>query len=140
MAVDNKVTVKRNYNNNTISWEEAFYNFNASVIKNEYVKKREGFFISHNAQRISLMQDVLKDLKCSVAHLYIAIDITNPGFSNHVDKVDVWFWQNKGTTLWDFDNSDNYTLYEGDLIYIPKGTYHKVSSVEARFGISMSQE
>ena len=132
-------TIKRNYNSNTISWKEAFYNLNDSISKNEFVKKREGFFISHNAQRISLMQDVLKDLKCKVAHLYIGIDITNPSLGNHVDKVDVWFWQNKGTTIWDFDNGDNYTVYEGDLIYIPKGTYHKVSSVEARFGISMSK-
>ena len=139
MAIDNKVTVKRNYNNNTISWKEAFYNFNNSIGKKEYVKKFEGFFVSHNAQRINLVQEVLKDLNCKVAHLYIGIDVTNPGFGNHVDKVDVWFWQNKGTTIWDFDNGAKYTLYEGDLIYIPKGTYHKVSSVEARFGISMSK-
>ena len=138
--IEDKVTVKRNYNNNTVSWKKAFYNFNNSVVKNEFVKKFEGFLVSHNAQHITLVQNVLKDLKCKVAHLYIGIDVTNPGFGNHVVKVDVWFWQNKGTTIWDFNNGNSYTLYEGDLIYIPKGTYHKVSSVEARFGISMSQE
>ena len=61
-------------------------------------------------------------------------------FGNHNDDVDVWFWQNKGVSKWDFNNGDSYTLDEGDLIYVPKGVYHKVSSVVARFGISMSRE
>ena len=135
-----KVAIRRGYNNNTVSWKEAFYNFNDSISKKELVKKKEGFFVSHNAERISLVQDVLNDLECRIAHLYIGIDVTNPGFKNHVDDVNIWFWQNKGTSRWDFTNGDSYTLYEGDLLYIPKGVYHKVSSVEARFGISMNQE
>ena len=135
------VTVRRGYNNNTLSWEESFYNLNDSICKNEVVKFiAAGFFVSHNAERISLVRDVLNDLECRVAHLYIGIDVTNCGFDNHVDTVDVWFWQNKGISKWDFNNGDSYMLNEGDLIYIPKGVYHKVSSVVARFGISMSQE
>ena len=136
----NGVIVRRGYNNNTISWKEAFSNFNDSISKKEFIKNIEGFFVSHNAERISLVQDVLNDLECRVAHLYIGIDVTNPGFGNHVDEDDVWFWQNKGISRWDFDNGDSYTLNEGDLIYVPKGVYHKVSTVEARFGISMSIE
>ena len=136
------VTVRRGYNYNTASWEEAFYNLNDSISKNELVKKTEdgGFFVSHNAERISLVRNVLNDLECKVAHLYVGIDVTNHGFGNHNDDVDVWFWQNKGVTRWDFNNGDSYTLAEGDLIYVPKGVYHKVSSVVARFGISMSRE
>jgi len=134
------VTVRRGYNNNTLSWEESFYNLNDSICKNELVKIRGGFFVSHNAQRINCVQDVLNDLECKVAHLYIGIDVTNHGFGNHNDDVDVWFWQNKGVSKWDFNNGDSYTLDEGDLIYVPKGVYHKVSSVVARFGISMSRE
>ena len=134
----NGVIVRRGYNNNTISWKEAFSNFNDSISKKEFIKNIEGFFVSHNAERISLVQDVLNDLECRVAHLYIAIDVTNPGFGNHVDEDDVWFWQNKGIARWDFNNGDSYTLNEGDLIYVPKGVYHKVSTIEARFGISMS--
>ena len=156
----NRVIVKRGYNNNTISWKEAFYNLNDSISINESVKgavghtrryvdgkniedairKNAGFFVSYNAERINLVPDVLNDLKCLVAHLYIGIDVTNPGFGRHNDKTDVWFWQNKGISKWDFDNGDSYTLNEGDLIYVPKGVYHKVSTVEARFGISMSIE
>ena len=133
------VKVIKGYNYNTASWEEAFYNLNDSISKNELVKKPHdgGFFISHNAERINLVQDVLNDLECRVAHLYIGIDITNSGFGNHVDEVDVWSWQNKGVTKWDFQNGDSYTVNEGDLIHIPKGVYHKASSVTARFSISM---
>tara|TARA_Y100001951_G_C11244975_1_gene242840 strand:+ start:484 stop:981 length:498 start_codon:yes stop_codon:yes gene_type:complete len=153
----NRVIVRRGYNTNTISWKEAFYNLNDSISKNESVsavgytrrfvigkniedaiRKNAGFFVSYNAERISLVPDVLNDLECLVAHLYIGIDVTNPGFGRHNDKTDVWFWQNKGISRWDFDNGDSYTLNEGDLIYVPEGVYHKVSTVEARFGISMS--
>ena len=84
-----EVTVRRGYNNNTVSWDEAFYNLNDSICKHELIKQSRGFFVSHNAERISLVQDVLNDLKCQVAHLYIGIDITNPGFGNHNDDVDV---------------------------------------------------
>ena len=134
----NGVIVRRGYNNNTISWKEAFSNFNDSISKKEFIKNIEGFFVSHNAERISLVQDVLNDLECRVAHLYIGIDVTNHGFGNHFEEDDVWFWQNKGISRWDFNNGDSYTLNEGDLIYVPKGVYHKVSTIEARFGISMS--
>ena len=129
------VTVRRGYNYNTASWEEAFYNLNDSISKNELVKKPPGggFFISHNAQRLNCVQDVLNDLECQVAHLYMGIEISSWGFGNHVDDVGVWPWQNKGVTKWDFQNGDSYTLEEGDLIYIPKGVYHKASTVEARF-------
>ena len=134
------IIVRRGYNNNTISWDEAFYNLNDSISKNESVVAIGGFFISHNAERISLVQDVLNDLECKVAHLYIGIEVKNPGFGAHSDDVDVWFWQNKGVSKWDFNNGDSYTLDEGDLIYVPEGVYHKVSSFVARFGISMSRE
>ena len=131
------VTVRRGYNYNTASWEEAFYNLNYSIDKNEIVKQQGGFFVAHNAQRINCVRDILNDLQLQAAHLYIGIEVPNWGYGNHVDVVDVWSWQNKGVTRWDFQNGDSYTLGEGDLIYIPKGVYHKASTVEARFGISM---
>ena len=164
----NRVIVRRGYNTNTISWKEAFYNLNDSISKSsnnnesvrkvrllpsfkignrrfvdgtnieEVIRNNIGYFVSYNAERISLVPDVLNDLGCLVAHLYIGIDVTNPGFGRHNDKEDVWFWQNKGISRWDFDNGDSYTLNEGDLIYVPKYVYHKVSTIEARFGISMS--
>jgi len=134
------VKVIKGYNYNTANWEEAFYNLNDSISKNELIKQQGGFFVAHNAQRISCVPDVLNDLKCEIAHLYIGIDVTNWGFGNHVDSVGVWSWQNKGLTRWDFQNGDSYTLDEGDLIYIPPGVYHKASSVAARFSISMYTE
>ena len=134
-----KVIVTRDYNKNTIDWKDAFYNFNESIAKKELIKTSTGYFVSHNAERIQQVKKVLKDLECKVAHIYIGIDINNPGFDMHVDNDDVWFWQNKGITEWQFKNNDKHVLYEGDLIYVPKGVYHKVNSLEARFGISMSK-
>ena len=140
VSAESLVTVRRGYNYNTASWEEAFYNLNYSIDKNEIVKQQGGFFVTHNAQRINGVQDILNDLHLQAAHLYIGIDVPNWGFGNHVDDIDVWSWQNKGVTRWDFQNGDSYTLGEGDLIHIPKGVYHKASSVTARFSISMFKE
>ena len=41
------VTVRKGYNYNTASWDEAFYNLNDSISKNEVVKKPQGggFFV-----------------------------------------------------------------------------------------------
>lgn len=133
-----RVKVIKKYNNQTIDWKDAFYNLNESMSRKELIKTSSGFFVSHNAEKIKRVKNVLKDLDCQVAHLYIGIDINNPGFGMHVDTVDVWFWQNKGVSEWEFENS-KHVLYEGDLIYVPKGMYHKVNSLEARFGISMSK-
>jgi len=135
-----EVTVRRGYNHNTISWDEAFKNLNDSIDRKIMIKHIDGFFVAHRAEKISVVQDVLNDLECKIAHLYIGIVAENPGFGNHRDDVDVWFWQNKGVTRWNVNNGDNYILNEGDLIYIPKGVDHNVSSIVARFGISMSRE
>jgi|TARA_B110000263_G_C15128610_1_gene427745 mannose-6-phosphate isomerase-like protein (cupin superfamily) len=133
------VKVIKGYNYNTASWEEAFENLNDSIYKKELIKQQGGFFVSHNAQRISCVPEVLNDVGCQVAHLYIGIEVTR-GFGSHVDTFDVWSWQQKGVTQWEFQNGDSYTLDEGDLIYIPRGVYHKASSVVARLSISMYYE
>ena len=136
----NGVKVIRDYNKNTLDWEDAFSNLNDSISNDEIVKMNKGFFVAHNAQRIEKVQPVLSDLNCLAAHIYICINISNDGFGMLVDNDDVWFWQNKGKSHWHFKNNDNYELNEGDLIYVPKGIYHCVLSPEARFGVSMSKE
>ena len=63
MTGENGVIVRRGYNNNTISWKDAFYNLNDSIRKGEYtrryvdgtniedvIRKNVGYFVSYNAE------------------------------------------------------------------------------------------
>ena len=75
------VKVIRDYNKNILDWKDAFYNLNESMTNNELIKTSSGFFVSHNAERIQQVKEVLNDLNCNVAHLYIGIDIKNPGYA-----------------------------------------------------------
>jgi ribosomal protein L16 Arg81 hydroxylase len=68
--------------------------------------------------------------------LYLNICVSET-FGRHKDSMDVYFWQIQGSTRWEFDNI-NYVLAPGDLIYVPKETYHNVVPLGPRAGISMS--
>jgi len=131
------IKVKKQFNLNTPSWEELLFDLNFSYIKNEDFKNSNpGFFVSHSAFRIKKVQSVLKELKLQNAHLYINI-LNTQTFGAHKDDMDVWFWQVKGQTIWEIENNQ-YTLEEGDLIFVPKGIIHKVIPLGPRAGISMS--
>lgn len=137
----NKVNFKKKFEIDTPSWDKILFNLDYSSLNNEKIKNTSrGFFVSHNAQRIPEVQNVLKNLNLKIAHLYINILQNSPTFGEHKDVVDVWFWQAKGSTVWVIENKEEYLLEEGDLIYIPKGILHNVIPLGPRAGISMSYE
>ena len=127
------------YNCTVPSWSDCLNNFNDSVINNDIIKHRcFGFFVSHRAHTIPEVQTVLTDLKLRVAHLYINVTTHGGSFGRHQDGDDVYFWQVQGNTLWTVDDTDEYLLEPGDLIIVPKHTYHNVTPLGPRVGISMS--
>jgi ribosomal protein L16 Arg81 hydroxylase len=129
----------RDYNLNVPSWKILLDNFNNSVIKKDLIKhKGLGFFVSHQAESINQVKNVLNDLKLKVAHLYFNLTTNDDGFGRHKDVDDVYFWQCQGETKWIFDNNIFYILKKGDLIIVPKFTYHHVIPLSPRAGISMS--
>ena len=131
------IKLTKNFNKKIPSWESILNNFNDSFLNNELIKNNNNnFFVSHNAKNILEVKKVLKKLKLKEAHLYLNICISNT-FGRHKDSMDVYFWQVQGRTKWQFDNI-NYTLNPGDLIYVPKETYHNVIPLGPRAGISMS--
>ena len=138
----------RNWNKNTISWDDAFRNYNESVVqyhlgKEQLKQNGSGYMVSHRADKLPEVKSAIADLGLGdkfIAHLYINIDASNEGLGEHVDTTDVFFWQQKGSSHWWFDSGDEWTLEEGDMVLSPKGVYHKVTSTEARFGISISDD
>ena len=70
------------------------------------------------------------------AHLYINL-CEGDTMGRHWDGVDVYFWQVKGISNWIFDDR-KIKLNAGDLLYIPKKTWHGVEAKGPRAGISMS--
>ena len=131
----------KGYNQNVISWSEAFLNFDKSVHLNKDIKfNYPGFFVSHEGHEIENVKPVLKDLKCNYAHLYFNLTTKAPTFGKHKDTMNVYFWQCQGVTKWIIENDLEVILNPGDLIYIPKGVYHQVVPLSPRLGVSMSHE
>ena len=133
------VKITKQYNLNTPSWEELLSNLYESFNNKEITQNfSPGFFISYCAFRMKQVNDIMKEYNLNLAHLYVNI-LNTESLGPHKDDVDVWFWQIKGTTLWEIENEGQYTLNEGDLIYIPKNTGHNVIPLGPRAGISMSK-
>jgi len=132
------VKLIKNYNKKTPNWESLLNNFNDSVLNKKVIKhKYLGFFVSHNADNIKEVKNVLKNLKLNAAHLYFNVTSLGGTFGKHKDEVDVYFWQVQGHTKWVFENK-TILLNKGDLLYVPKGIYHEVIVEAPRAGISMS--
>ena len=130
----------REYNLDVVNWTEAFLNYDNSVRNNKQIKfSYPGFFVSHEGHEIEKVQNVLKDLKCSIAHLYFNISTKAETFGKHKDTMDVYFWQCQGVTKWIIEDKDEVILNPGDMIYIPKGINHNVIPLSPRLGVSMSE-
>lgn len=60
----------------------------------------------------------------------------------HKDPTDQFFWNCIGNTIWELELEDGrtekYILGPGDMIAIPAGTLHNVTSVTPRAGITFS--
>jgi ribosomal protein L16 Arg81 hydroxylase len=134
------IKIFKNYNKKVPNWESLLNNFNNSVINNKLIKhKCLGFFVSHEANQIKEVKNILKKLKLKTAHLYFNITKIGGTFGRHKDDVDVYFWQVQGYTKWVFDNK-KIILKKGDLLFVPKGIFHEVVVYGPRAGISMSFE
>jgi len=130
----------KDYNLDIPSWSEIIENLNFSWSNNDFIRNiTPGFFVCHNAQQIEKVKLVLKDLECKCAHSYINVLQSSRTFGDHNDTMNVCFWQGEGITKWVINGKDEYLLYPGDLIKVPKGINHNVVPLTPRFGISFSE-
>jgi ribosomal protein L16 Arg81 hydroxylase len=132
------IKVKRNFDNKVLSWKEILDELWKAFYENQYIKfNAPAFFSTPSANHIKKVKRILKKLKLKEAHLYISLTHDSCSFGRHNDDSDVYFWQQQGSTLWKFDNKKPIILKKGDLIYIPKGVHHDVTSLAPRAGLSM---
>lgn len=136
-----KVRLYRKFNTSVLNWEEALNNLNDSVMSNElYVNNRLGFYISYSASKLEKVKTVMDSLSCDTAHLYLNVTVRSDGLGNHKDSMDVYFWQCLGQTKWVIEEKQEFVLYAGDLIFVPKEVFHHVTPLSPRVGVSMAKE
>ena len=137
------IKIARKYSLNTPSWESILSNY-AHSYSNPAIRTKwsnpAGFFVDEFVNGIPEVSIVLDYLGLNVAHGYFSIYKGAKTFGRHTDTMDVWFWQARGETTWEFDNS-SIKLSPGDLLYVPRGVAHEVFTItDIRAGISMSYE
>jgi hypothetical protein len=94
----------------------------------------------------------LNNINC---HTYSGFTETSESFGIHKDKMDVLYLQSIGSVIWSVWESDinkseilpeqgkcvfKETFTPGDLIWIPRGTYHHVKPLGPRVGFSFGVE
>jgi len=133
--------VIRNYNKNTLTWDDAIQNYNESVLNKKIIKFTvPGFFVCHEGHKIDKVKSILKELNCNTAHLYFSITTEAPTIGRHDDGVDVFFWQCIGETKWIIDDKYEEILKPGDIINIRRDVWHEVIPLSPRLGVSMAKD
>ena len=134
-----RVKVIRNWNRNTVTWDEFFQLYDYTIKYNHEVLMRPpGFFILNEGHLIEKVKQSLKKLNCTLGHAYASITNSAKSFDMHYDEEDTFFWQCIGKTKWEVEGHGTYELGPGDLLVIPGMINHRVTSLTPRMGISMS--
>lgn len=134
------MSVVKNWNNNTVNWDELIENWDFTVKTGGEIKATlPGFFVGHKAHFIKKVQDcIVENNFYNDAHAYFNLTPTSGAFKKHRDANNVYYWQCIGKTKWIVDGYGTFILEPGDLIYIPSGVFHEVIPLTPRLGISMA--
>lgn len=131
------------------SWEEVLKNLESDIEEKREFRELKNFgFIAKNGHLLKKVDELrLKIHKTRpeepicTSHLFISLTKFSQTFGRHCDKTDVYYIQALGETKWIIEedgNTFNHTLNEGDMIYIPKNTYHTPIPLGPRVGISIA--
>jgi len=133
------VKVIRNWNRNTVTWDEFFQLYDYTIKYNQEILMRPpGFFVLNEGTLIEKVNKATKKLNCTIAHAYATITNSAKSFDMHDDDENTFFWQCIGKTSWEIEGHGTYIIGPGDLLIIPATIRHKVTSLTPRVGISMS--
>lgn len=141
-----------------IKWQEVLQFVNDNP--NKYVGKKlftSPYVFFHNeAQIISGVNSFVKEIhsrfytdsqdgKVVTCQLFGSTKLEDGQIIHkHEDRENNLFWQGKGKSRWrlykSFDDNNPFMdvfLEEGDLLFIPGGTYHYVEPITPRFGFAI---
>lgn len=128
------------------NWEQIIYNIDLNVQNKQLIKSLPNYgIVIHEISDIKEVDFILSEIKNNnpnniySAHMYISLSKESKTFGKHKDKSDVWYWQCIGSTEWKIFQSHetmSYILKPGDIIYVPKETFHDVIPLSSRVGIS----
>ena len=134
-----RVKVIRNWNRNTVTWDEFFQLYDYTIKYNyEILMEPPGFFVLNEGTLLEKVKRATEKLNCTLGHAYASITNSAKSFDMHYDKQDTYFWQCIGKTSWEIEGHGIYELGSGDLLVIPRMINHKVTPLTPRLGISMS--
>jgi len=104
--------------------------------------------IDHSHRTIPQAQtnmEVIQKVNPNISTSFSIVSFTTrePSTNLHNDPTDVFYWQCIGTVNWmiggDRANRVAYELNPGDVIYVPKGTWHEILAKTPRAAISYCQ-
>lgn len=138
--IKNFTSIEETYDFNKISYLVDSYSLNV-----DYVPKQINYFnsiwkfrdIDKLDNQFFVLLDFLSKIFNYSFHVENGVDIffsfvTNTGGA-HVDKEDVFLVGLYGKTIYKVvENNTDYCLERGDLLYIPKGVWHKSVSATPR--------
>jgi mannose-6-phosphate isomerase-like protein (cupin superfamily) len=130
---------------NNQSWLTDVNSFPPSLIK-KIIKKYTCFII--DCSRVNKkINDLCKNIEditkySTDAHIYFALNKSSKSFDKHKDTSHNFIVQVEGKTTFKVWQNDELVidqlLTKGDMIYIPKNTYHQAISKEKRLSISFA--
>lgn len=142
------------------SWDEILTEFDrvykeSISLKNENIEVQKHFGMKvHYFEGIEIISQFLESIKKSHtirndqsfdAACFMSLTSVDSMFGKHKDGMDVWLWQIQGKSRWQVEGlEENYNFDKivepGELLYIPRGSYHNITSLEPRVSISFGCE
>jgi mannose-6-phosphate isomerase class I len=96
-----------------------------------------------NLKEVQKVKDIISDSRITIRAAAAAVSLTNceKTTRKHADPVNVLHIQCIGQTTWEVWPNEiyqSYSLNPGDAIFVPSKTYHEVTSLTPRTGLTFA--
>ena len=128
------------------SWEDIILDLNLNIQRGDFIKELPKMgFVTHKGHRIESVNNIrnkiveLTSNNDIESHIYISLLSNSDNFGRHKDTMDVYFILALGNMKWVIEDEETleFNLKPGDMIFIPKGLYHTPITNTPRVGISI---
>lgn len=138
-------TLYKNAFQNLPTWEDVILDLDRNIQECQHVIALNNLgFVTHFGERIPKVDQIVEEIKKKrpnepmyTAHVYISLLHNSETFGNHKDETDVFFVLALGKMKWIIEDTEVHELTAGDMLFIPKGVFHKPEPMTPRVGISI---